>query len=126
MKRTYIIPLSLFFFVIFFFAFNKRSSDKVLCFELETAIESNYVEIHFQVNNKVKGIFDVYIHDEEMGYETSSWSEFTGKIEGNKIIVDLTIEIEDNIEQQSETWILKDDQLFVNEVIYTKCDCRED
>ena len=68
-----------------------------ICFEYEDEKFSNSIEIYFLENNKVKGMMYVYIHDEEMGYDVTSDSEFEGEISGDKIMVELTIEIEGNI-----------------------------
>ena len=95
-----------------------------LCFELENKKFSNTVEIFFSDNNKVKGNFYVYIHDEDMGYETSSDSEFEGEISGDQIKVELIIEIEGNIEHESEIWEYKDGFLMIDGNEYIKVECK--
>lgn len=95
-----------------------------LCFELENKKFSNFIEIFFLDNNKVKGNFYVHVHDEDMGYETSSDSKFEGEISGDQIKVELTVEIEDNIEHESEIWEYKTGVLTINGNEYVKTECK--
>jgi len=127
MKKQFVIFSLLIIFSITLISFIAPVADNVkLCFALENEMYTNYVEITFLENNKVEGILDVYIHDEEMGYETSSYSEFKGKIIGEKVNVNLTIEIEGNTEFQSETWLYKENTLLIDGDTYIKTDCRKD
>ena len=101
----------------------KNPLDKKVCFEHKSEIRTNTIEITFLADNKVTGRKDVWIHTEE--YENSSESTFEGKITGDKIKVELTIEIEDNIEHVSEIWEYKNDVLTENELKYVKVECEE-
>ena len=124
MKKIFSISV-----LIFFAGFISLSyinvSDERACFELETEIVSNTIEITFLDDTKVEGILNVYIHDEEMGYETSSYSEFTGKLTGEELIVDLVIEIEGNTEYETVTWIYKGDKIMIDNEVYIQVDCSE-
>lgn len=102
------------------------NKDVEMCFEFENDKFSNLIEMHFLDNNKVKGIMSVYVHDEEMGYSASSYSDFEGEISGTQIKVELTIEIEDNIEHESGIWEYKDEILTIDEMKYTKVECKKD
>lgn len=93
------------------------------CFELETEKLSNSIEITILEDNKVKGVKDVYVHDED--YLVTSESIFTGILEGDSLKLDVTIEIEDDVINQSETWALKDSKITIGEEVYTKVECKE-
>lgn len=93
------------------------------CFELETEKLSNNIEITISEDNKVKGVLDVYVHDDD--YLVTSESNFTGALEGDSLKLEVTIEIEDNVINQSETWAFIDGKIIIKEEVYTKVECKE-
>jgi hypothetical protein len=81
--------------------------------------------LEFLDKEKVKGVIDVSIHDGEMGYYSSSYSEFTGILKGDELTVELTIEIEDTIQTDTQIWTYTGDTVVINERIYKKVECEE-
>ena len=102
-----------------------EEDDKNVCFELENERFTNHIIITFSHDNKVEGTLDVHIHDEEMGYETSSYSEFTGVLSGDNLNVNLLIEIEGEEVEDSQTWKYKNDEIVIDENVYKKVDCKK-
>ena len=77
-------------------------------------------------NNQVSGSLWGDITDEENGYYAQYTGEINGTIIGNKLNITITTEIEGYSEENTETWVLKNEWTLIRNNNYFKLiECRD-
>ena len=96
------------------------------CFIRTTETLVEQISISFSEGNQVSGYLWGDITDEENGYYAQYTGEINGTIIGNKLNITITTEIEGYSEENTETWVLKNEWTLIRNNNYFKLiECRD-
>ena len=96
------------------------------CFIRTTETLVEQISISFSEGNQVSGSLWGDITDEENGYYTQYAGEINGTVIGNELNITITTEIEGYSEENTETWVLKNDWTLIRNNNYFKLiECRD-
>ena len=76
------------------------------CYQRTTETLDETIRISISQDNKVSGTIDASIEDDENGYYTTYGGDFSGELWGKTLTVTVSIEIEGDVMEETETWIL--------------------
>ena len=76
------------------------------CYHGTTETLDETIRISISQDNKVSGTIDASIEDDENGYYTTYGGDFSGELLGDKLHVTATMEIEGDVQEYTEIWIL--------------------
>lgn len=93
------------------------------CFTVETEDLTGEARLIVAADNTVTGQTAAAIHDEAEGYYSSYRQDLVGELAGNQLSADITTQIEDDVQNEQETWTVTTDQLDTGRTVYETADC---
>ena len=117
--------MKIFLFVTAIF-YSMNSFTQTECFIRTTETLVEQISISISKDNQVSGFLWGDITDEENGYYSQYDGEINGNIIGNKLNITITTEIEGYSEENTESWVLKNEYTLIRNNNYFKLiECRD-
>lgn len=99
-------------------------SPGLVCYQTETDTLSGQAQLMWEEDGSVLGGTSVTIQDPENSYYTSYRQQIDGEVVGsNQLEVQIITEIENDVQNSSETWTLTDTTIDTGREVYTEVDC---
>ncbi|MGG6296826.1 hypothetical protein ACQ4M4_20720 [Leptolyngbya sp. AN02str] len=96
------------------------------CFQIETDTLTGQLRFMLEADGSVLGGGSAVIQDDENSYYTSYRQQFDGQVvDDNQLELQLITEIEEDVQNSSETWTLTESTLDTGREVYTQVDCAD-
>lgn len=95
------------------------------CFELESQTLSSTIQFNIASDGSVTGSSEGLIHDEAQGYYSSYTQNLEGFVKGEQLELAVTTNIENDIQEEQETWTLSTESLNTGRQTYPKVECSQ-
>jgi hypothetical protein len=93
------------------------------CFTVEADDLTGEARLIVAADNTVTGQTAAAIHNEAEGYYSSYRQDLVGELTGNQLSADITTQIEDDVQNEQETWTVTAEQLDTGRTVYEAADC---
>lgn len=93
------------------------------CFDYKDKDLSATAQLLVSLDKSVTGTIDATIHNAEASYYSSYNQKISGILNKNKLDVAITTQIENDIQNNQETWTLTEESLKIKQQNYKKIDC---